>query len=66
MSLAGQHHSEWFLNKSLNFSQDQFQLAGAFFKQGIVKQLLTEGEKYMFTCFSLMTLTQQGNNNNYS
>jgi hypothetical protein len=37
-----------------------FRLAGAFFKQGIVKQLLTEGEKYMFTCFSLMTLAQQG------
>ena len=43
-----------------DLDRGQLSLARAFFKQGIVKQLLTEGEKYMFTCFSLMTLAQQG------
>ncbi len=32
----------------------------SFFKQGFLKQLLTEGEKYMFTLFNLMTLSEQG------
>ena len=40
--------------------RDRISLVVAFLKQGLVKQVLTESEKYMFTCFSLMTLTQQG------
>ena len=31
-----------------------------FFKQGILKQVLTEGEAYMFTFFNLMSLAEQG------
>ena len=40
--------------------QERLTLTVSFFKQGIFKQLLTEGERYMFTWFSLMTLAQQG------
>ena len=39
---------------------DRFALAKSFFKQGFLKQILTEGEKYMITWFSLMSLSQQG------
>ena len=39
---------------------DRFRLAKSFFKQGFLKQMLTEGEKYMITWFSLMSLSQQG------
>jgi oligosaccharide translocation protein RFT1 len=39
---------------------DRWRLSLSFFKQGFLKQILTEGEKYMFTWFSLMTLPQQG------
>lgn len=39
---------------------DRFRLAKSFFKQGFLKQMLTEGEKYMITGFSLMSLGQQG------
>ena len=35
-------------------------LCFSFFQQGFLKQLLTEGEKYMFTLFSLMSLSEQG------
>ena len=40
--------------------QERKALAISFWKQGILKQLLTEGEKYVFTWFSLMTLEEQG------
>ena len=39
---------------------ERFGLAKSFFKQGFLKQMLTEGEKYMITWFSLMSLSQQG------
>jgi len=39
---------------------DRLLLVVSFFKQGIFKQLLTEGERYMFTWFSLMSLADQG------
>jgi len=39
---------------------ERFSLAASFFKQGFLKQALTEGEKYMFTWFNLMTLAEQG------
>merc|ERR1719414_1801588 len=39
---------------------DQSSLTWSFFKQGFLKQLLTEGEKYIFTWFSLMSFTDQG------
>lgn len=35
-------------------------LAVSFFKHGIVKQLLTEGEKYMMTFFDALSFAQQG------
>ncbi len=39
---------------------DRFWLSVSFFSQGFLKQLLTEGEKYMITWFSLMSLGEQG------
>ena len=38
----------------------QWKVATSFLGQGVVKQLLTEGEKYMMTVFSLLTLSEQG------
>eukprot|EP00095_Tigriopus_kingsejongensis_P004286 maker-scaffold722_size106786-snap-gene-0.26 protein:Tk04286 transcript:maker-scaffold722_size106786-snap-gene-0.26-mRNA-1 annotation:"rft1-like protein" len=35
-------------------------LSLSFFKQGFFKQFLTEGEKYIFTWFSLMSIPEQG------
>ena len=40
--------------------QERRILAFSFLRQGLLKQLLTEGEKYLFTIFSLMTLADQG------
>ena len=40
--------------------KNRWLLSLSFFKQGFLKQLLTEGEKYMFTYFSLMSLSEQG------
>ena len=40
--------------------RDRLALSVSFFKQGFLKQLLTEGEKYMITWFNLMSLSQQG------
>ena len=39
---------------------ERFKLAKSFFKQGFLKQMLTEGEKYMITWFTLMSLSEQG------
>ena len=39
---------------------DRFYLMLGFFKQGVLKQILTEGEAYMFTFFNLMSLAEQG------
>ena len=36
------------------------QLTWGFFKQGVLKQLLTEGERYVMTVFSVLTFTEQG------
>jgi len=41
-------------------NKERLTLTVSFFKQGIFKQLLTEGERYMFTWFSLISLAQQG------
>jgi len=35
-------------------------LTWGFFKQGILKQLLTEGERYIMTIFSVLTFAEQG------
>nr|CAG4647834.1 EOG090X04LH [Moina brachiata] len=35
-------------------------LTWAFFKQGLLKQLLTEGERYVMTVFSVLTFAEQG------
>ncbi len=44
----------------LGLDEKRWRLSLSFFQQGFLKQLLTEGEKYMFTWFSLMTLPEQG------
>ena len=49
-----------FLPSGFNFDKERRLLFWSFFKQGFLKQLLTEGEKYMFTWFSLMTIPEQG------
>lgn len=46
--------------RDFHVDKERYMLAKSFFRQGFFKQLLTEGEKYMFTWFSLMSLTQQG------
>ncbi|TRY63982.1 hypothetical protein TCAL_07150 [Tigriopus californicus] len=43
-----------------NVDHSRLTLSSSFFKQGFFKQFLTEGEKYVFTWFSLMTLSEQG------
>lgn len=43
-----------------HLDKDRWSLSASFLLQGFFKQLLTEGEKYLFTWFSLMTLAQQG------
>jgi oligosaccharide translocation protein RFT1 len=48
------------VSRSFVVDWDRFALSWSFFKQGILKQLLTEGEKYMITWFSLMSLGEQG------
>ena len=45
---------------TFHIDMDRFRLAKSFFKQGFLKQMLTEGEKYMITWFSLMSLSEQG------
>ena len=40
--------------------RERLVLTVSFFKQGVFKQLLTEGERYLFTWFSLISLAQQG------
>ncbi len=53
---------DFFPTFSPSFSVDEprFRLSLSFFQQGFFKQLLTEGEKYMFTWFSLLSLPEQG------
>ena len=41
-------------------NRERLVLTVSFFKQGVFKQLLTEGERYLFTWFSLISLAQQG------
>jgi len=41
-------------------NQEQWTVATSFLGQGVVKQLLTEGERYVMTIFSLLTLSEQG------
>ncbi len=50
----------WSPTQEPKFDPERKDLAKNFLKQGLLKQLLTEGEKYMFTWFSLMTLAEQG------
>ncbi|ODN00220.1 Protein RFT1 [Orchesella cincta] len=44
----------------LRFPKDLQILAWTFFKQGILKQLLTEGERYMMTFLDVLTFKEQG------
>jgi oligosaccharide translocation protein RFT1 len=46
--------------RNFRVNAHQRSLSLSFFKQGFLKQLLTEGERYMFTWFSLLTLAEQG------
>jgi len=47
-------------NISEGVSDEHCGVAVSFLSNGVVKQLLTEGEKYTMTVFSLLTLSQQG------
>ena len=38
----------------------QLALTWSFFKQGLLKQLLTEGERYLMTAFHLLDFSEQG------
>jgi oligosaccharide translocation protein RFT1 len=42
------------------FPWELAQLAWTFFKQGILKQLLTEGERYLMTFFDILAFDEQG------
>ena len=46
--------------QDVHLDPERWSLAKSFFKQGFLKQILTEGEKYVFTWFSLMSLSDQG------
>lgn len=46
--------THWSLNAG------QARIFYSFFKQSFLKQILTEGEKYVFTWFNLLTLSEQG------
>ncbi|XP_021922938.1 protein RFT1 homolog isoform X2 [Zootermopsis nevadensis] len=43
---------------SINYGLSR--LTWSFFKQGIMKQVLTEGERYIMTLFSVLTFSEQG------
>ena len=47
-------------NKEYKIHNERRYLMQGFFKQGLLKQILTEGEAYMFTFFNLMSLAEQG------
>ena len=47
-------------NRGYAMHHERFYLMQGFFKQGLLKQILTEGEAYMFTFFNLMSLAEQG------
>ena len=51
---------EFFPRFEVGFDNERWQVSLSFFKQGFLKQLLTDGEKYVFTFFSLMSLGEQG------
>ena len=48
----------WNINPKLHAERKSLTIG--FFKQGFLKQILTEGEAYMFTFFNLMSLADQG------
>ncbi|XP_026286536.1 protein RFT1 homolog [Frankliniella occidentalis] len=43
-----------------NFDYKLAKLTWSFFKQGILKQILTEGERYIMTLFSVLSFGEQG------
>lgn len=43
-----------------SINHDLARLTWSFFKQGIMKQVLTEGERYIMTLFSVLTFSEQG------
>merc|ERR1719391_1514345 len=54
--------SELFPSSPAQFSvdQDQWKVASSFVGQAVVKQVLTDCEKYIMTIFNLLTLSEQG------
>jgi len=48
------------LSGGFSVDPNQWAVASSFLRQGIMKQLLTEGEKYVMTIFSLLSLADQG------
>ena len=53
---------EFFPTTSLDtfFDREYSALVVSFYKQSLVKQFLTEGEKYMMTLFNILSFGQQG------
>ena len=48
------------LPKSFTVDGDQWKIASSFLGQAVIKQLLTDCEKYVMTIFDLLTLSEQG------
>nr|CAG4643890.1 EOG090X04LH [Lepidurus arcticus] len=63
LKLPFDHMSE-FLPRKLDgqtpISYDLAKLTWSFFKQGILKQVLTEGERYIMTIFGVLSFAEQG------
>jgi len=49
-----------FQNGALPVNQEYRQVAVSFMGQGVMKQILTEGERYLMTFLDLLSLSQQG------
>ncbi|GAB6028087.1 Oligosaccharide translocation protein rft1 [Chamberlinius hualienensis] len=49
-----------YLTRQEKFSPDQLLLTWSFFKQGFLKQILTEGERYLMTLLGVLSFAEQG------
>jgi len=48
------------LSGQTSLPQEQLSLTWSFFKQGFLKQILTEGERYVMTIFDVLSFAEQG------
>lgn len=53
-------HSPSLWHRQPTFDAEQVALTWSFFKQGLLKQLLTEGERYLMTVFHMLDFAEQG------